>query len=80
MARRRKFVICIHNDDYPAMLEVGKVYQQLSDARAEAHKLVCVIDEDDDAALYPAGYFLPIELSDRIADALESAGALQMQR
>ena len=40
------FVICINNDSNPASLILGKVYRTLSDAEAEAHDMLRVIDED----------------------------------
>jgi hypothetical protein len=55
------FVICI-NESNPASLILGKVYLTLSDAQAEAHNLVHVIDEDKselDGYLYPASSLLP---------------------
>jgi len=51
------FVICINNDSNPASLILGKVYRTLSDAEAEAHNMLRVIDEDKselDGYLYPA--------------------------
>ncbi len=55
-------VICVKNDDYPASLEVRKVYQVIPDARASKHQLVRVIDESGEDYLYPADYFVVIEL------------------
>jgi hypothetical protein len=59
------FVICINNDSNPASLILGKVYRRLSDAGAESHNLLRVIDEDKsepDGYLYPISMFAPIEL------------------
>ena len=66
-----KFVVCIRNDDYPASLEVRKLYPLIPDADAEQHGQFRVIDESGEDYLYPAEYFraieLPIEIEESIA-------------
>ena len=60
-----EFVICIDNASNPASLVVGKVYRVLSDAEAEAHDLIRVLDEDKsepNGYLYPASMFVPVAL------------------
>ncbi|MDP2603982.1 MAG: hypothetical protein Q8S00_15510 [Deltaproteobacteria bacterium] len=72
------FVICINNDSNPASLILGKVYRTLSDAEAEAHNMLRVIDEDKselDGYLYPASIFAPIELPEVAKRALTATGA-----
>jgi len=72
------FVICINNKSNPASLIVGKVYRTLSDAEAEAHGMLRVLDEDKsepDGYLYPALMFVPIELPEVARQALTAAGA-----
>lgn len=56
------FVVCIKNDEYLASLEVRKIYQALPDAQAEKHQCIRVIDESGEDYLYPAAYFVPIQL------------------
>lgn len=46
---------------YPASLEVRKLYQALPTKAAEAG-LLRVIDESGEDYLYPAGYFIAMEL------------------
>ena len=72
-----EFVICIDNESNPASLIVGKVYRLLSDAEAEAHGLIRVLDEDKtelDGYLYPASMFVPIDLPEVAKQALTAAG------
>ncbi|KYC39909.1 hypothetical protein WA1_28490 [Scytonema hofmannii PCC 7110] len=57
-----QFVVCIRNDDYPASLEVRKIYQVLPDNYANEHRLLRIIDESGEDYLYPVVYFVPIEL------------------
>jgi hypothetical protein len=48
------FVVCINNQDYPASLEVRKIYQVIPDNRAAEHQYIRVIDESGEDYLYPA--------------------------
>ena len=64
MPREKKspqFAICIRNDDYPASLELSKVYQLVPDLEATGHQLVRVIDESGEDYLYPADRFVVID-------------------
>jgi len=72
------FVICINNEKNKASLIVGKVYRTLPDAKAEAHNMLRVIDEDasePDGYLYPTSMFAPIELPQVAQRALMTATA-----
>ena len=64
------FVICLDNSDYPASLEVRKVYPVIPDAEAERHNLIRIIDESGEDYLYPAQNFAYLELSKQIIDQL----------
>ena len=57
-----RFVICVQNKDYPASLELRKVYQVLADEQASKHGQMRVIDESGEDYLYPQEYFIPIKL------------------
>lgn len=65
-----EFVVCINNQDYSASLEVRKIYQVLPDTQANAHQMIRVIDESGEDYLYPSRYFIPIELSESLQQAL----------
>jgi hypothetical protein len=65
-----QFVICLKNDEYPASLEVRKLYQILPDALAASRHFVRVIDESGADYLYPESYFLPITLPQPVEEAL----------
>ncbi len=58
----QSFVLCLRNDDYPASLEVRKVYSKLPDRKAEKLELLRVVDESGEDYLYPAAYFVPLRL------------------
>jgi hypothetical protein len=75
--RQKKFVICVQNEGQEASLILRKVYEQLPDADAEREGQVRVIDEDGEDYLHPANYFLRIDLSREIRQAVESAAELE---
>jgi hypothetical protein len=60
--RKSEFVICVKNRGYKASLELRKIYRALPDAEGEAHRLIRVVDESGEDYLYPAAFFLPIQL------------------
>ncbi|MBD3297544.1 MAG: hypothetical protein GF341_02735 [candidate division Zixibacteria bacterium] len=68
-----RFVICIRNDDYPASLERRKIYEALDDPEAEKYHQLRVIDESGEDYLYPAEYFVLIDLPDAAQRALVKA-------
>ena len=63
------FVLCVNNDSYEASLEPRKIYRVVEDAKAEARALVRVIDESGEDYLYPADFFVQIEIPDKAAPA-----------
>ena len=65
------FVFCLRNDGCDD-LEPRKVYQSLSDPDAEKEGYLRVIDESGEDYIYPADYFVPIELPKAVAKTLET--------
>jgi hypothetical protein len=57
-----QFVVCIKNKDYPASLELRKLYRVISDAEAAKHQQLRVVDESGEDYLYPEGYFVSVPL------------------
>jgi hypothetical protein len=57
-----KFAVCINNDDYEASLELHKIYRVLPDDNAATDGDIRVIDESGEDYLYPADWFVFIEL------------------
>ena len=57
-----KFVVCVQNGDYPASLELRKIYRVIPDRAAGKHGLIRVVDESGEDYLYPVSYFVPIVL------------------
>ena len=48
-----RFVVCVKNKDYPASLELRKLYQVVADPAAAKHHQLRVIDESGEDYLYP---------------------------
>ena len=67
-----RFVVCVRAEDCQD-LEPRKIYRVLPDAEAVNDGYVRVVDESGEDYLYPADYFLPIELSRDLEEALTSA-------
>src|SRR6266850_4496953 len=57
-----KFAVCINHADYPASLELHKLYRVLPDEDAAADGDLRVVDESGEDYLYPAAYFVFVEL------------------
>lgn len=68
-----RFAICIRNDNYPASLELRKVYPVLPDAEAASHRMLRVIDESGEDYLYPDDFFMLVELPEAVRRAVMRA-------
>ena len=69
---KKKFAICVRNEGAED-LEISKVYRILPDTRAAKDKYIRVIDESGEDYLYPADYFVPLELPREAERALSGA-------
>jgi hypothetical protein len=56
------FAVCISNKDYPASLELHKIYRVLPDEEAAIDGDMRIVDESGEDYLYPAKDFIIIEL------------------
>jgi len=65
-APTHRFAVCICNDDYPAALELHKIYRVLPDAQGERCGMIRIVDESGDDYLYPAELFRPLNLPDSL--------------
>jgi len=64
------FVVCINNENYPASLELHKIYRVIPDEDAAADGDIRVIDESGEDYLYPASYFAPITVPELVKESL----------
>ena len=70
MAEHKHFAVCIRNEEYESSPEVRKIYEVLEDPEAARHQMIRVVDEEGEDYLYPAKWFLPIELPENIEQAI----------
>jgi hypothetical protein len=68
-----RYVVCVKNDDYPASLELRKLYPAVPDKTADKAGLIRVVDESGEDYLYPSDYFLPVRLPQAIEKAVRLA-------
>jgi hypothetical protein len=69
----RRYAVCITNKGNEASLERNKLYVLLRDRKAEADGLVRVIDEDGEDYLYPADWFVAVEVPKAVQASLREA-------
>jgi hypothetical protein len=65
-----KFVVCVNNAEYPASLELHKIYRVLPDEDAAVDGDIRVIDESGEDYLYPSEWFVLIELPQVVEESL----------
>ncbi|MBC8231765.1 hypothetical protein H8E77_19620 [bacterium] len=57
-----QFAICVDNSEYPVSLELHKIYCVIPDEDAALDGDLRIVDESGEDYLYPANYFVLIEL------------------
>jgi hypothetical protein len=75
MKANLRFAICIKNSGYPASLELHKIYRVLPDKEAQVDGDLRVIDESGEDYLFPADYFILVDLPQTIVRALNRSFA-----
>lgn len=70
---KARFAICVDNAEYPASLELHKLYQVIHDEDAKKDGDLRIIDESGEDYLYPAEYFLLIDIPRRTAQSLNKS-------
>ena len=68
--RQPRFAICINNTGYVDDLKVRTVYPVLPDESAARSNYIRVIDETGEDYLYPAEYFVFVEVPSEAAKTL----------
>ena len=64
------FAICVDNAEYPASLELHKTYRLVPDEEAERDGDLRVIDESGEDYLFPADYFVLVDLPEESAQVM----------
>ena len=61
-----RFAVCVRNEGYGASLELHKIYRIVPDLEADKEGDVRVVDESGEDYLYPAEWFVPIEVPEAV--------------
>jgi hypothetical protein len=67
---KTRFVVCVDNAEYPASLDIHKVYRVVPDRDAERDGDLRIIDESGEDYLYPGKYFVAIDMPQETERAL----------
>ena len=67
------FVIFVKNEDYPASLELRKIYRYIPDKTASRLEMLRIMDESGEDYLYPSNYFVAIRLPRTVERAVSLA-------
>ena len=62
-----RFAVCVNNIGFEASLEVGKLYEVVSDLEAESDDMIRVIDEDGEDYLFESNNFYPLVIPTDLA-------------
>ena len=68
-----QYAVCVKNEEYPASLELRKIYQVVPDKQSGNLGLIRIIDESGEDYLYPEDHFLVIKLTPAIERAVRAA-------
>jgi len=64
------YAVCVNNSEYPASLELHKIYRVIPDEDAVVDGDMRVVDESGEDYLYPAEWFVLIELPEKVEQSL----------
>ena len=73
MNQSATFVVCVNNKDYPASLELHKIYRVVEDEIVEADGEIRVIDESGEDYIYPTDYFVAVHLPAAVEESVLKA-------
>jgi len=72
---KSRFAICVDNSEYPASLELHKLYRVVPDDDAKKDGDLRIIDESGEDYVYPAEYFLLVDIRRKAAESLNKSFA-----
>lgn len=68
-----QFVVCINNAEYPASLELHKIYRVIPDEDAAEDGDLRIVDESGEDYLYSADWFVAVKLPQAVQESLLQA-------
>ncbi len=75
--RKKKYLLCVRNQGCED-LEPRKLYEQLPDAAGAEEGCVRVVDESGEDYLYPAAYFVAVDLPRAVERTLASQRSVRV--
>ena len=73
MHGKSQFVVCVDNSEYPASLELHKIYRTVPDGDAEADGDIRIVDESGEDYLYSQDRFVTIRVPSVVRESLVHA-------
>lgn len=70
MIGNQKFVVCVDNSEYPASLELNKIYRVVPDENAMVDGDLRIMDESGEDYLYSRDRFIPIQVPTAVQKSL----------
>lgn len=65
-----KFAVCVDDAEYPASLELHKIYRVIPDSDASMDGELRIVDESGEDYLYPAERFVVVDLPRSVEESL----------
>ena len=65
-----RFAVCVRNEGYEASLELHKIYRIVPDLEADKEGDLRVLDESGEDYIYPAEWFILIEVPEAVQQSL----------
>jgi hypothetical protein len=59
----KRYAVCVENRGYAASLEKRKIYEVRAPIANDPETMIRVVDESGEDYLFPAKWFVPVELS-----------------
>lgn len=73
MNSKKRYVICVKNDDDEVDVDLRKGYEIIPDTKSEKLGMFRIVDESGEDYLYPQDFFLPLALPKTVKRALAKA-------
>lgn len=70
-----KFAVCVWNQGHEASLERNTIYAVVDDPAVAADGDLRIVDESGEDYLYPAAWFIAIDVPDRVQESVLRATA-----
>lgn len=74
-SKKGRFAVCIANEGHEASLELNKIYAVIDDDDAATDGDLRVVDESGEDYLYPATWFVMIQVPQAVRDSIIRATA-----